>query len=272
MGAPTAGRAYERRQASRLAADAAVTGVDPLTGLPVVTEPDKAFADITRNEYMDFVRDYRDFEDQLLEKAQTDTSLIDQAREDVPQAAALTSGIQQRNLSRYGGNLTAAQTRQMQGSLQRGNTLGGIQAINDARIAQDEANTKLMADLINIGQGVNRSSQSQLGTSAQNATQLKNAYQQARANSKAQTYNTVGQLGSYAIMFAMMSDRRVKEDITKVGVSPSGVNVYTFKYKNAEGTYKGVMADEVPWAATQAPNGYQMVDYSKVDVDFERIA
>lgn len=240
--------------------------------LPEVKDPDKEMANITRQQYLDFVNNYGRFEDQLIDKAQTDTSLIDQAREDAPQAAALTRGIQQRNLSRYGGSLTAAQQQQMQGSLQRGNTLGSIQAVNDARIAQREANTSLLADLINIGQGVNRASLDQMGNAAQDATARKNAYQQAKASSKAQTYSTIGQIGSAAIMFAMMSDRRVKEDITKVGVSPSGVNVYTFKYKNTEGTFKGVMADEVPWAATQAPNGYQMVDYNKVDVDFERIA
>lgn len=168
--------------------------------LPEVKDPDKVFSNITRNEYLDFVQNYGEFENQLIDKAQTDTSLIDQARADAPEAAQLTAGIQQRNLSRYGGSLTAAQRQQMEGSLQRGNTLGAIQSVNDARIAQKEANTSLLADLINIGQGVNRSSQSQLGTSAQNATQLKNAYTQAKAQSKANTYNTVASLGTAAIL------------------------------------------------------------------------
>ena len=75
-----------------------------------------------------------------------------------------------------------------------------------------------------------------------------------------------------AIMAVMMSDRRVKSDIKQVGVSPQGVNIYEFKYLNAEGTYRGVMADEVPWAAEEAPNGYQMVDYNRLDVNFERVA
>lgn len=240
--------------------------------LPEVRNPDKAYADLTRREYMDFVNNYGSFEDQAIRKAQTDTSLIDQAQEDITGASALTANIQQRNIDRYGGQLTTAQQQQMEGALQRGNTLGGIQAMNDARIQQKELNQSMLADLINIGQGVNRSSQSQLGQSAANETARKNAYQQAKAQSKAQTYSTIGQLGGAAIAIMMMSDRRVKEDITKVGVSPSGVNIYEFKYKNTEGTYKGVMADEVPWAAAKAPNGYQMVDYNKVDVDFEKVA
>ena len=240
--------------------------------LPTVADPDQTYANITRQEYEDFIAKYSDFEEDAIQKSQTDTSLIDQARIDAPKAAELTRGIQQRNISRYGGQLTNAQNQQMERALASGSTLGGIQSVNDARIAQDEANTRLLSDLINIGQGVNRASQSQLGTSAQNATQLKNAYQQAKAQSKAQTYSTVGQLGSMAIMAVMMSDRRVKSDIKQVGVSPQGVNIYEFKYLNAEGTYRGVMADEVPWAAEEAPNGYQMVDYNRLDVNFERVA
>lgn len=165
-----------------------------------VSDPDKAYADLTRKEYQDFVSNYGDFELEMIKKSQTDTSIIDQAREDVAAASQLTKEVQQRNLQRYGGELTGAQQQEMNRALQRGNTLGGIQSMNDARIAQDEANTRLLSDLINIGQGVNRASQSQLGQSAANATQLKNAYTQAKAQSKANTYNTVASLGTAAIL------------------------------------------------------------------------
>ena len=63
----------------------------------------------------------------------------------------------------------------------------------------------------------------------------------------------------------------IKHDIKQVDVSPNGTNIYEFKYVGAEGTYRGVMADEVPWAVEEGPSGYQMVDYSKVDVDFVRV-
>lgn len=167
--------------------------------LPTVTDPDKAYAQLTRQEYMDYLANYRDFENKLIEKAQTDTSLIDQAREDTAKASALMRGVAERNAQRYGGQLTNVQQQQLGLGLQRANTLGGIQAVNDARIAQREANTLLLSDLINIGQGVNRNSQSQLGQSAANASQLKNAYQQAKAQSKANTYNTIASIASLAL-------------------------------------------------------------------------
>ena len=168
--------------------------------LPTVQDPDQAYADITRQEYLDYRQNYGAFENQLIEQAQNDTSLIDQAREDVEVAQGLAAGISSRNASRYGAALTPAQMKQQELRLQRANTLGGIQSVNDARIAQREANTALLSDLINIGQGVNRASQNQLGSAAADATQRKNAYQAARAQSRAQTYSTIGSLGAMAIM------------------------------------------------------------------------
>ena len=70
---------------------------------------------------------------------------------------------------------------------------------------------------------------------------------------------------------AVLSDVQLKEDIKLVGKSPSGLNVYNFKYIGEDETYQGVMAQEVPWAASVADNGYLQVDYSKVDVDFKKV-
>ena len=173
---------------------------DYVNSLPTVTDPDKTYAKITRQEYNDYVGEYRDFENKMIEEAQTDTSLIDYARENSGIASGLAQGISDRNASRYGAALTPAQMQQRGRSLQRANTLGGVQSINDARVAQREANTKQLSDLINIGQGVNRSSLSQMGSAAADATQRNNAFSQAKAASKANTYSTLGSLGSMAIM------------------------------------------------------------------------
>ena len=83
--------------------------------------------------------------------------------------------------------------------MDRNTTLGRIQAVNTARIDQKAANEELLNDLINIGQGVNRSALSSMGTAAQNAAQLDAAYQQAKAQSRANTFSTIGALGSAAI-------------------------------------------------------------------------
>lgn len=165
-----------------------------------VADPDAAYAQITRAEYNDYIANYRDFEEDLIEQAQNDTSLIDAAREDSVSAGALAQGVAQRNISRYGAALTPVQQQQLQRTTGLANTLGSIQAINDARIAQKEANTALLSDLINIGQGVNRASQNQLGSAAADASSREQAYRAARAQSRAQTYQTVGGLASAAIL------------------------------------------------------------------------
>ena len=67
------------------------------------------------------------------------------------------------------------------------------------------------------------------------------------------------------------SDVRLKEDVQLVGKSPSGINIYSFKYKQLDGTFEGVMAQEVPWARQMTDTGFYMVDYSKVDVEFRRL-
>ena len=67
------------------------------------------------------------------------------------------------------------------------------------------------------------------------------------------------------------SDARLKTNIQLVGKSPLGTNIYSFKYKQLDGTYQGVMAQEVLWASELADNGYYIVDYSKLDVEFRRL-
>ena len=67
------------------------------------------------------------------------------------------------------------------------------------------------------------------------------------------------------------SDSRLKDHIQLVGKSPTGINIYSFKYKQLDGTYEGVMAQEVPWARTMTDTGYYAVDYDKVDVEFRRL-
>ena len=70
------------------------------------------------------------------------------------------------------------------------------------------------------------------------------------------------------------SDRRLKKDINLIGKSPSGLNIYSFEFKdskNGEGVFQGVMSDEVPKNVVTKKDGYDMVDYSKLDVEFKQI-
>jgi|TARA_R110000765_G_scaffold138524_3_gene238483 hypothetical protein len=70
------------------------------------------------------------------------------------------------------------------------------------------------------------------------------------------------------------SDRRLKKSINKIGESPSGLNIYSFEFKDSkygEGTFQGVMSDEVPREVVGTRDGYDTVDYSKLDIEFKQI-
>ena len=66
------------------------------------------------------------------------------------------------------------------------------------------------------------------------------------------------------------SDIRLKDNVELIGQSPSNINIYKFNYLNDPTVYQGVMAQDVPWATVKADNGYLMVDYNKVDVEFKK--
>jgi len=70
------------------------------------------------------------------------------------------------------------------------------------------------------------------------------------------------------------SDSELKTDIKLIGQSPSGINIYSFKFKeDLTKTYQGVIAEELlnsqfKDAVTTSEDGYLVVDYSLIDVEF----
>ena len=81
--------------------------------------------------------------------------------------------------------------------------------------------------------------------------------------------STFGQVAG--ALTAIRSDIRLKDDIKLVGKSPSGIKIYNFKYKGDDKKYQGVMAHQVPHASIVNDEGYLMVDYNKLDVEFKEI-
>lgn len=72
------------------------------------------------------------------------------------------------------------------------------------------------------------------------------------------------------------SDRRLKQDIVRIGNHPSGIGLYLFRYRPdfevecGAGRQFGVMADEVqtvlPGAVRTRPDGYLSVDYDALGI------
>ena len=108
--------------------------------------------------------------------------------------------------------------------------------------------------------------------------------EQARKNRKTDRNNAligaVASLGSAAIgaPTGTFSDITLKENIKQTGVSPSGIVIYEFDYKDkslGQYRYSGVMAQDLleshPSAVIKNNDGTLKVDYSQIDVDFRRV-
>jgi hypothetical protein len=74
------------------------------------------------------------------------------------------------------------------------------------------------------------------------------------------------------------SDLRKKDKISRIGISPRGIAIYSFEYIDSPGvSYQGVMAQELIGTEFEAAvlvmeDGFYGVDYSMIDVDFTKIS
>lgn len=96
--------------------------------------------------------------------------------------------------------------------------------------------------------------------------------QQAQAGAISSGIGAIGNIAGAAIG---ASDKKIKKNINKLGISPSGINIYSFEYidnKFGNGVWQGVLSDEVPSIAViKHEDGYDMVNYSLIDVEFKQL-
>jgi hypothetical protein len=88
-------------------------------------------------------------------------------------------------------------------------------------------------------------------------------------------------LGSGTLSFGSLcndqkSDIGYKQNINLMGKSNNGLNIYNFNYKNEEGLYQGVIAQELIGTKFEAAlsknnEGLYEVDYNKIDVEFKKL-
>ena len=83
---------------------------------------------------------------------------------------------------------------------------------------------------------------------------------------------TASSIASIGASIATISDRRLKENIKQVGVSPQGYKIYEFNYIGGDVRFRGAMAQDVlqknPMAVGIDQN-HLTVDYRKIDVAME---
>lgn len=103
----------------------------------------------------------------------------------------------------------------------------------------------------------------------QNQQNTQQAGLNANAASKNQATSNLFSLGGSLGSAWIMSDKRLKKSIKKIGKTPSGFNVYEFKYIGGGIKQKGLMAQEIeliiPDAVIVMPNGFKAVNYAMVN-------
>lgn len=77
----------------------------------------------------------------------------------------------------------------------------------------------------------------------------------------------MGILSGIAGLGSMFSDRRLKEDVKRVGQTDDGVPIFTYRYKGSDQVHMGVMAQDVAQVrpdAVSERHGYLAVDYGAI--------
>lgn len=88
--------------------------------------------------------------------------------------------------------------------------------------------------------------------------------------------NHGGTLSFGSLCNEQKSDIGYKQNINLMGKSNNGLNIYNFNYKNEEGLYQGVIAQELIGtnfenALSLNEDGLYKVDYNKIDVEFKKL-
>jgi len=97
-----------------------------------------------------------------------------------------------------------------------------------------------------------------------------------KGNTRAAQWQAAGSaIGGIASAF---SDIDLKTNIKFENKLINNLPIYSFEYKNSKygvGRFEGVMAQDVektyPEAVGISPEGYKMVDYSKIGIEFRRV-
>ena len=220
-------------------------------------------------------------QENVMEELEVDTQAQDYAREQFQQQQAnIMAGM--RGVAGGSGIAGLAQALSNQAKQQARETQVSISEqlrANRALERQEAARLKAQERAVTLAnmQGANQFEIDKMTTLIGVAgEQVKGARQAIgdRLSYKGQVAGAVGQVVGAAIGAAALSDRKLKKNINLIGKSPSGLNIYSFEYidaKYGQGLFQGVMSDEIPQEAVIFNGEHDMVDYSKIDVDFKQI-
>ena len=158
---------------------------------------DEQLAELTREDYEYRKNLLSEYEDQMF-GMKDDTSILDNAREQVGSIAARGTDQRDRSLSRYGTQMRGAQAVAADRNLQLDAAQTGTDLLNNATIAQEEANLGVLGNLVAGGRRRQKNALAGLGDVASMESQRIAAGQAAQQQYRAQRNQTLGTLATFA--------------------------------------------------------------------------
>ena len=176
----------------------------------------------------------------------------------------------QENLNQQTANLAASQ-----GRLNSGGTWQSL--YNNALLAGQPLLQNQTTNLFNAANLGQSAAAGQANTAIATGQNISDLYTQqgnaqaagviGQANAEQQQFNNLLNLGSTALAgFALLSDRRFKVDIEKIG-EEKGLPVYSYRYLGGSEIHQGFMADEVKAKyphAVKTKGGVDFVNYAEI--------
>lgn len=198
-------------------------------------------------------------------------------------AAQTTNASNSLNTQQFNANLglqnnsqaMQASNQNLQNLLQGANLMGTSNALQDNNYSQmmsllqspnayNQSNLNNYANLINSGAGAGGTSTSQTPTSSNPiASGLGGALAGAQLAGLTGGLVSSGMGAGIGGALALLSDRRFKTDIERVGTLDNGLSVYRYRYKSGGPLHIGVMADEAKAMNPGAVITADGVDYVK---------
>lgn len=160
---------------------------------------DQIAADVAQQEEERYQELYRPLNQELMQEVDS-TELIDDAKGIAAQASSDQEARRKRNLARYGVSLDQLGQQEVARANKSNTALTLDTAVNQAADAQDQLNTNLQNELINIGRGISQSGQQGLTLAANLETQRNNYNSQLEAQQDAAASSLFGGVGSMMLL------------------------------------------------------------------------
>lgn len=159
-------------------------------------------AQTTRDQWNHYLNTFAPLEKELIADINS-TAIVDNAAKTVANQTAAADGVLDRTMERYGmQNAPAVQQERLERQQALGDAANAAQTMNTARLDQRDRNMALASTMMQQGRGVAGSGMSALSSAASNEASRNSANAQLKAQRSAQTWSTIGTLGSIA-MFMM---------------------------------------------------------------------